>query len=818
MQLTNKIGRKEVLKSVFIVLFVFASFTNYAQSIQQQMNTIEVDNLSDEQVANYRDKIKKEGYTLEQALSIAKTRGMSELQAQKLQARIRNLGTSTNNQNTNIDESQGNNSTSSNQLLFGLTGKEEVEPKESLLFGYDFFNNPNITFTPNLNIATPENYVIGSGDILSIDLWGAAEANYEKKVNRQGAINIQGVGYIQLVGLPIKAAKSKIKNYLKRIYAGIGASSNSYNKVHMAVSIKEVRNVQVSIVGEVKVPGSYSLSGFSTVLNALYAAGGPTENGTFRNIRLFRGGEKVADFDFYDFLINGSETGNITVQDQDVIIVKPYDKIVTIEGAVKRPGLYEMKATETVVDLIKYCSGFVFDAYKQNIIIERVNGKQKELVEIPLAAFTKEKLKDGDFIKINKVSNQFLNKVSVAGAVFQPGKYEYKENLSLASLLTKAEGVTKEAFLDRGIIVRTYDKVNKETISFSLRSKNESLLLKENDSVYVFYKEELKEKEFITINGAVNKADEFDFMQGMQVEDLIALAGGLKDGADATMIDVSRRLKDGSFETISENFDLKASGSLGGTVSNNFTLQPFDIVSVRYLKGYTKQKTVFIKGEANFEGEYSLGGKNERISDLIVQAGGLTKYAYIEGAFLTRKNNKVEDVKQLEMIADFAKKDSLTADTSNEIKQKNTFKIGIKLNEILAQDGKDSKFDLILEEGDELFIPSERQTVKVEGEVLSPSLVRYEKGKSFKHYIENSGGFSANAKKSRAYVIHANGDIKTTKRFLFFKSYPTVKPGSVILIPNKPENTRKISTQEVIAITTGLATLGVLVKSLTDNK
>lgn len=815
MQLKNKSIRKELLKSVFVMLIMLASVSNYAQNTQQQITTVEVDNLSDEQVASYSNKIKEEGYTLEQALAIAKTRGMSEIQAQKLKTRIRNLSTSVKNK-SKLEDSSQNSANSATQLFFGLTGEEKMEPKESLLFGYDFFNNPNITFTPNLNIATPENYVIGSGDILSIDLWGAAEANYEKKVNRQGAINIQGVGYIQLVGLPIKGAKAKIKNYLKKIYSGIGASSNSYNKVNIAVSIKEVRNVQVSIVGEVKVPGSYSLSAFSTILNSLYAAGGPTKNGTFRNIRLFRRGEKVADFDFYEFLVNGSEVGNITVQDQDVIIIKPYEKLVTIEGAVKRPGLYEMKNSETVEDLLKYCSGFVSNAYKQNIVIERINGIQKEIVEIPLKQLSAEKLKDGDFITINEINDEFSNRVSIAGAVFQPGNYEYKENLSVAALLHKAEGVTKEAFLDRGIIVRTYDKANKETISFSLRTKNESLLLKENDSVYVFSKEELKEKEFITINGAVNKSDKFDFMKGMQIEDLIALAGGLKDGADANMVDVSRRLKDGSFETISKNFDLKASGSLAGTVSNNFVLAPFDIVSVRYLKGYTKQKTVFIKGEANFEGEYSLGGKNERISDLIVQAGGLTKYAYIEGAFLIRKNNKVEDVKQLEMIADFVKKDSLTADTSKEIKQKNSFKIGIKLNEILAQGGKYSKFDLILEEGDELFIPSERQTVKVEGEVLSPSLVRYEKGKSFKHYIENSGGFSANAKKSRAYVIHANGDIKTTKRFLFFKSYPTVKPGSVILIPNKPENKDRMSTQEVIAITSGLATLGVLVKSLTD--
>ncbi|MCD8435710.1 SLBB domain-containing protein, partial [Tenacibaculum dicentrarchi] len=455
------------------------------------------------------------------------------------------------------------------------------------------------------------------------------------------------------------------------------------------------------------------------------------------------------------------------------------------------------------------------NAYKQNIVIERINGIQKEIVEIPETKLSIESLKDGDFIKINKVSDNFSNKISIKGAVFQPGNYEYIENLSITALLNKAEGITKDAFLDRGIITRTYDETNKETISFSLKENNDKLFLKQNDEVYIFSKEELKEKEFITINGAVNKGSKFDFTQGMQIEDLIVLAGGLKDGADVKKIDVSRRLKDGSFETISKNFNLSANTSLEGTASNHFILKPFDIISVRYLKGYTKQKTVFIKGETNFEGEYSIGLKNEKISDLIKKAGGLTKFAYVEGAFLTRKNNTKEDKKQSEMLAEFAEKDTIGI-VNKGIKSKKTFKIGINLQKILAKGGASSKYNLILEEGDELFIPSERQTVKVEGEVLSPSLVRYDKRKGFKYYIENSGGFSAKAKKNRAYVIHANGDIKTTKHFLFFKSYPKVKPGSIILVPNKPQNVKRVSTQEVIAITSGLATLGILVKTLTD--
>ena len=783
---------------------MFTVFNSYSQDISK----VNIDSLSDENIVSYVQTIKSKGYTVEQAISIAKTRGMSALQAQKLLSRIRNLNVNSSNYVNNYNENQK--TIVPNELNFGLTEKVKKSNKKEELFGYDFFNNPNISFTPNLNIATPENYIIGSGDVISIDLWGAAEANYEKKVSKQGAINIPGVGYISLTGLPVGAAKSKIKNYLKRIYSGISASNSSYNKVNLAITIKEVRNVQVNIIGEVKVPGSYSLNAFSTVLNSLYAAGGPTKNGTFRNIQLIRGGKKLANFDFYKFLIDGSEEGNITVQDQDVIIVKPYQKLVTIKGAVKRVGVFEMKGNETFSDLLQFSSGFSSNAYKQNVVIERVNGVQKEIVEINPTNFSKEQLQDGDYITINKIINTYTNKVSISGAVFQPGKYQYKKDLTLFDLLDKAEGYTKEAFLDRGIVVRTYDKTNKETISFSLKKENQNLILKEDDSVYVFRKDELKEKEFITINGAVNKPNKFDFLKGMRVEDLIVLSGGLKDGADASVIDVSRRLKDGSFETISKNYDIGAKQNLEGSSFEDFKLQPFDVVSVRYLKGYTEQKTVKIGGEVNYSGTYSLSSKNERISDLIKQAGGLTSFAYIEGAFLFRKSNKIEDKNQSSLIKTFGEKDSLIL--SNDTSKRKKFKIGIDLKKILSKKG--SKYDLILEEGDELFIPSERQTVKVEGEVLSPSLVRFEKGKSFKHYIENSGGFSSNAKKSKVYVVHANGDIKTTKSFFFFKSYPEIKPGSVILVPHKPEIKNRMSTQEIIALTTGLGTLAVIIQTL----
>lgn len=775
----------------------------------QQINQVDIDNLSDKQIQAYWQRAQEQGYTLGQIEIYAKSQGMSSVQIMKLKNRINNLkssSTTTKLQKTEVEE------TEQPSKLFGLMGGERRVTTKDPLFGYDFFNNPNISFTPNINVATPKNYILGAGDEVLIDLWGATEANYEKKINKQGVINLEGIGQIYLNGLTIKQATSKINSYLKRIYSGIGAPKGSYNKVYTAVSLKSVRTVQINIIGEVKAPGTYSLSSLSTVLNALYAAGGPTKNGTFRNVKLFRNGTLLGTFDVYEFLINGSQEGNFTVQDQDIISVEPFVNLVTINGQVKRAGIYELKKTETVKDLLAYCGGFTPNAYTKKMVVERVNGREKEVKEIKYSNFNSEILKGGDKITINKIIDKYLNRISIGGAVYRPGNYEFKEKLTAKDLINKADGITKEAFLERAILTRTHDETNKETISFSLKnsfSEAENIALQPEDSLYVFRKDEVREKQYVTINGAVNKPQQFDFTEGMQVEDLIAMAGGLTESADANFIEVSRRLKDGNFETLSEKFNLSAS-SLGDK-KNKFTLKPFDIVSVRYLKGYTPQKNVTVKGEVNFPGNYSLISKNERISDLLSRAGGITKYAYIEGASLVRKLKDIQDKKQTEQLEEIVEKDSLKIQKEEVLETE--FKIGINLSEIMSEKGKNSKYDLILEEGDELFIPSERQTVRIQGEVMSPSLMRYEKGKSLADYINQSGGFSSQAKRNGVYVVYANGNTRGTSNFLFFKTYPKLMPGAVIYVPKREER-KRLSTQEIIGITTGVATVAVLINTL----
>ncbi|WP_247649213.1 SLBB domain-containing protein [Lutibacter sp. B1] len=803
---------KQWIMALLLMLAIFNIQEATAQVSASQMAAIDIDSMSDEQILTYWNKAKAEGYTLEQLEVLAKSKGMSAVQFSKLKSRINKLKYS-----ESISESSSSEKSNATEISdlekFGLEGgiiDEEIE--KNPLFGYDFFSNPNISFTPNLNLATPATYQLGPGDELLIDIWGAAENNYRRQVDREGAIRLENIGPIYVSGLSIDKAKEKIIAYLKRIYSGIGASSSSYNKVYADVSLVGVRTVQVNIIGEVKVPGTYSLSALSTVLNALYAAGGPTENGTFRNIKVVRGGEIFGIFDIYNYLIEGSEEGNVMLRDQDIIIVQPYIGIVKVSGEVKRPGLYEIKNGETINNLIHYFSGFTSDAYKNRLVVERVNGEQKEVNEIDLNLQKDFMLRDGDSIAVGAVIDRYKNRVSIEGAVYRPGDYELSKGLLLSDLIQKAAGVMDNAFLDRGIIYRTIDDVKQEIVSFSVQQvldKSFDIELKREDKVQIFDKYSLKEKYTVSINGAVNNPKTFQFYERMRVEDLIAMAGGFKEGANVEVIDISRRVADGTFENISKNIKYISSNNLKVN-SKEVYLEPFDRVSVRYIKGFTAQKNVSITGEVNYPGDYSITNKDERISDLIDKAGGLSPYAYIKGATLVRKLSESSEKEQIKLLETMIEQDTTLVDIETDVKE---FKIGIDLGEILSSKGKKSKYDLILNEGDVLIVPSEKQTVEVRGEILAPSLVRYDKSNSFKDYINSSGGFSQEAKKSKGYVIYSNGDVRSTKNFLFFKSYPKIEPGALIVIPQKAERTR-MSIQEVLGITTGITTLGILIDNL----
>lgn len=804
---------------IFVVLLVATMCvgqTAIAQNISaSQVSSVNIDEMTDEQISAYWEQAQQRGYTLNQLEVLASANGMSALQVSKLKRRILSLGDEMSNRTSELGD-RTNPLLISDDNPFGLVAGMEFEEEEekSLLFGYDFFNNKNISFEPNFNIATPKSYVIGPGDEILIDIWGAAENSYRKEVDKRGAIIIESVGPVYVGGLEIEKAKAKIVSYLKKIYSGIDAASSSHTKVHAEVSLVGIRTVQVNIIGEVKVPGTYSLSALSSVLNGLYAAGGVTENGTFRSVKLIRDGKEFSEFDIYKFLTIGSQEGNAFLQDKDVIIVQPYINKVHVAGKVKRPGIYEMKDKETIADLINYFSGFSAGAYSSRLVVNRLNGSQKEVHEIETEKNKEFILHDGDSINVGEITDRYTNRVSINGAVYRSGNYQLKEGLTLLELINKADGVKEDVFKDRGLIYRSIDDVNEEIVPFSIENilnGTASITLKREDSIQIFNKDSLKEVYMVSINGAVNKNLETRYRKNMNVEDLILMAGGFKEGADPGAIDIARRVIDTSFSTLSENIKRATSIKLSMDSVSNFYLEPFDEVSVRFVRGYSEKINASVQGETVYPGSYVITDKDERVSDLLEKSGGLTPFAYVKGATLIRRTAKATDKEQLELLQSLIVKDSMEIN----VVEKTEYMIGIDLEKILENGGKKSKHDLILREGDVLLIPSQKQTVAIQGEVLVPSLIRFDKSKSLKEYINNSGGFSEDAKKKKTYVVYANGDVKSTKSFLWMKNYPAVEPGAIILVP-KSDPKRKMTAGEIIGISSALLSLALLVQQISN--
>ena len=739
----------------------------------------DINSLSTEELNSFVTKARENGYTPEQLRALAASKGLSTSEINDIVGRVNGTEQKSQiiNDNLNIDNTPGT----------GLIPNPALTVTKSTLFGYDFFNNPNISFQPNLNLATPANYQLGPGDGLVISLWGAAENTYDLEVNRNGGIKIPNIGQVLISGLTLEEAREKIKSKLLNVYRGISAPNNSPYKIFTDISLSRIRTVQVNIIGEIQVPGTYALSALSTVLNALYASGGPTKQGTFREIKLIRDGKEISTFDVYDYLINGSQKGNLTIRDQDVIIVGTYLSKINITGKVKRPGVYELFPDENFSHLLNYVSGFKSDAYKDVIKLERINGDRKQLKEMSYESFEKEKLIDGDAIRVGGIINEIENSVTIDGAVYRPGNYEFVPGMTIKQLIEKASGLKKTAFLKRVLISSKIENKTVNTATYSLEEimkGNVNVVLENNDVVRVFQNSAFNEQGSISISGAVNNPTDIPFVEGITLEELLLFANGYAKEANTAIIDVTREAIDDDYTTINTSFTISAENSLDISTNTPFVFKPNDRIKVRYLKGSREKLTVFIEGEALYPGSYDATFKNERILDLIEKAGGLSPYAFEQGATLVRQNPFYNDKAQNITLRDF-KLDTANAENKNLILNNNKeFRVGIDLHKIIKE-GDQSKQNMILKDGDRLVIPSIKQTIKVDGQVLLPSLIRYEKSLNFKEYINKSGGFNNHAKKNKAYVIHPNGDIASTKRFLFFKNYPKVRPGSLIVIPAK---------------------------------
>ncbi len=686
--------------------------------------------------------------------------------------------------------------------------KKDLDKNKKKVFGRDIFNNKDLTFEPNMNIATPQNYRLGPGDAVYIDIYGASQKTIESTVSPDGTVVIEGFGPINVSGLTVEQANARLRSTLGARY--------SSSKVKLTVG--QTRTIMVNVMGEVKTPGTYTLSAFATVFHALYMAGGVSDIGTLRNIKVYRNNKLVTTVDIYDYMLNGKLTGNVRLADNDVIVVGPYDCLVNVTGKVKRPMYYEMKKSESLGSLLKYAGGFAGDAYKKSVRVVRKAGAQYSVYTVNEFDLNTFHLNDEDSVSVDSVLPRYSNMVEVRGAVFRPGMYQMGGDIStVRSLIEHAEGVTEDAFTARAVMHRMKADRTLEVVAVDIAGimsgKVADIPLKNEDVLYVPSKKELQEEQILTIYGEVMYPGVYKYADNETIEDFVLQAGGLTNTASIMRVDVARRISDKTAVTTSDTiartytFALKDGFVIDGTPG--FVLQPYDEVYVRTSPGYTTQKNVKIEGEVLYSGTYTLARKTQRLSDVIKQAGGLTPAAYSKGARLERKYTAEEQMRRETLrkvaLAQASSKDSVDAKKLDL--NETTYVVGIDLDKALENPG--SNYDVVLREGDRITVPEYSGTVKISGDVMSPSTVAFQKGKSIDYYIDQAGGWGNLARKSRTYIIYMNGTVAKAGN----GNKP--QPGCEIVVPSKPAN-KKMSTAEVVAIGTGTASIATMIATIAN--
>jgi len=733
------------------------------------------------------------------------------------------------------------------------TTVEKGDSKKPLIFGSHLFKKTNLTFEPKLNLATPTNYILGTYDEMLIDISGLYEATYKLKVSPDGTIRIPNVGPIKVSGMTIENATRIIRNDVSRIYSGI-----STGDTHLNVTLGNIRSIRVSVVGDAVRPGSYTLPSLATAFNALYACGGPDSIGSMREIKVVRNNKVVANLDVYRFLMDGVLSNNITLQDGDVIKIEPFRIRTFINGAVKRNGIFEAIKGETLKDLINYAGGYADKAFSSTITVFRLTSKGRTVFDVSennLASFA---LQSGDSCVVSFTTNKYDNRVDINGSVNRPGAYAFVSGLTLTQLIAKADGLKEDAYLNMAYITRKKDNQIPKIVSFNLgkilNGSISDIILQKDDSVTISSLFDFKEEQFVTILGAVKEPGEFPLLENTSLKDLIFQAKGFLEIASTDSVELVRVIKDQNIlrntnnKTTVQKFAMdKDLNFING--SNDILLENEDQIIVRSISGFEGIRMVSVEGEVMMPGSYNITNKAEKISDIIKRAGGFTRYAYPLGAFLLR-SEKVTGVEQKlqRIISENAKKqiqsksdnsmdlslikatggvaamqqgypsvDSIQSKMSGTKVVGEIFKsegvVGINLKEIMDNPG--SKYDLNLEADDVLFIPRQLQTIRVIGEVLFPTFVRYDKNMSFRDYVSNAGGFSDRAQKSSSFVLYANGTAKSTSNFLGIKIYPKIRPGARIIVPEEPADIKnRLSPVETVSILSSIMTVATLVYSI----
>ena len=686
---------------------------------------------------------------------------------------------------------------------------QDQAARKTPVFGRNVFNNRNLTFAPSENIATPANYTLGPGDEVIIDIWGTNQNTIRQTISPDGFINIPDVGVIGLNGMTVKEADSYLRRKLSQIYSVDGEDAASEIKL----TLGSIRTIQVNVMGEVAVPGTYYLSSLSNVYHALYRAGGFSALGSLRNIELIRNGKKVEEIDIYDFIIKGKSPEDISLQEGDIILVPTYEMLVDISGNVKRPMIYEMKDGETVEDIIGYAGGFMGNAYTPNLNMVRQNGREYQVYTIDQNEYSSFALMDGDAISVGAMIDRFENKLEVKGAVYRPGIYQLGDKIStLKQLIKAADGIKGDAFTNRALIHREREDYTLEVIPVDLKAvlngTAADITLKPNDVLYVPSIHDLQDVGTITVTGEVAKPGTFVFAENTTLEDIIMQAGGLLESASTARIDVSRRIKDSASttetETIGEVFTFSFKDGYIVDGDRSFTLQPYDHVTIRRSPGYMAQTSVTVTGEVVFPGTYTLTQKEERLSDLVAKAGGVNSWAYVKGARLVRRMNADERAR-LNAAIDMIKgaKDSISVDMINS---SDYYSVGIDLQAAIASPG--SEADIVLREGDRLIVPEYTSTVKISGNVMYPNVVSYNDNMTVKDYVAQAGGYAFKSKKSKAYIVYMNGNVAKAKKW----SKGVVEPGCEIVIPKK--QIREGNLQNILSIATTATSLSSMMATL----
>lgn len=792
---------KKITYVLTLIIVLLTSLHIQAQDIlkSKDLSTLNVDYLTENDIAKISAQLKSNNTTIEQVEPMAISKGMSQTEYDKLKIRLNEYS---NKSSRPIIQEK---SIESERKQVEIVNNKVKDSDNALIFGSELFDNPTLNFEPDLKLATPMNYILGPGDELQVSVYGVQEYNASIPVSVEGKITIQYVGQISVSGISVEAATQKIKAAIAKVYSTVRSGQSQ-----VSVSLSQIRTIKITVVGG-KQPGNYSISSLATVYNALHLAGGPGRNGSYRNIELIRNNKVFKNVDIYRFLVKGDQSDNVSLKDNDVIRIPAYSNRVTVEGEVKRPGIFEMKNGETFSDLLNFASGFNEFAYTASVNVTQKTEKEFKVHDINDSDFSTYKPQSGDVFRITKILNRFENRIKIEGAVFRPDYYSFAEGMRVSDLITRAEGLKEDAYSTRARIIRLKSDLTTEIVNIDLSAAlagdtNADIELKREDILTVYSILDFREEYKVTIDGEVKNPGVYGYVENLTLNDLIVQVGGLT-GSASKRVEIARMVKSDEINDSDpkriELLQLEISTDNNEQIKN-FLLKPFDVINIRRIAVYEKPQMITISGAVVYPGKYVLANKREKVYDIVMRAGGLTSISNIEGMKIKRPI-KQEEIDKLESVdLNLSKNDSLKEKLA-DIK----FSI-IPINWEKIEKNKNHYSNVTLFPGDEIEVAVYNEGVKVTGNVLLTSEIPYRSGKGFKYYINSAGGVNNKGWKKKAYIIYPNGKADVTKSFLFFRSYPTVEPDSQIVVPEKPE-TKKMSTGEWVGIGSVITSLALLI-------